>query len=70
MHDATYKKLLNTLNENIHPLKKVDEKYIDLIDRIGESRFVLIGEASHGTREFYERRAEITQQLESVNLSV
>jgi erythromycin esterase-like protein len=34
-----------------------------LIDSIGEARLVLIGEASHGTREFYHERAEITKRL-------
>jgi erythromycin esterase-like protein len=27
------------------------------------SRFVLIGEASHGTHEFYDLRAELTKRL-------
>jgi len=34
-----------------------------LMDRIGGSRVVLIGEASHGTSEFYRMRARITQRL-------
>ena len=34
-----------------------------LIEAIGDARFVLLGEASHGTHEFYLRRAQITQQL-------
>lgn len=34
-----------------------------LLDRIGESRVVLIGEASHGTSEFYRFRARITREL-------
>src|SRR5688500_13196571 len=34
-----------------------------LLDRIGDSRFVLLGEASHGTSEFYTWRAEITKRL-------
>src|SRR3954470_474694 len=34
-----------------------------LIDRIGESQFVLLGEASHGTSEFCNWRAEITKRL-------
>ena len=34
-----------------------------LLDRIGEARFVLIGEASHGTHEFYDWRARITRRL-------
>jgi protein-L-isoaspartate(D-aspartate) O-methyltransferase len=34
-----------------------------LLERIGDSRLVLIGEASHGTSEFYRMRAEITKAL-------
>lgn len=34
-----------------------------LLDRIGDARFVLLGEASHGTHEFYQWRAEITRRL-------
>ncbi len=34
-----------------------------LLERIGDSRLVLLGEASHGTAEFYEMRARITQEL-------
>jgi erythromycin esterase-like protein len=34
-----------------------------LLQRIGDARVVLIGEASHGTSEFYRLRARITQRL-------
>ncbi|MCP9841759.1 protein-L-isoaspartate(D-aspartate) O-methyltransferase [Synechococcus sp. J7-Johnson] len=34
-----------------------------LLGRIGEARVVLIGEASHGTSEFYRMRARITREL-------
>jgi erythromycin esterase-like protein len=34
-----------------------------LMDRIGDARFVLIGEASHGTSEFYTWRAGLTRRL-------
>jgi protein-L-isoaspartate(D-aspartate) O-methyltransferase len=34
-----------------------------LIDRIGKARLVLIGEASHGTSDFYRMRARITREL-------
>ena len=34
-----------------------------LLELIGEARFVLIGEASHGTHEFYSIRAKITKRL-------
>lgn len=34
-----------------------------LLERIGDARVVLIGEATHGTSEFYALRAEITKAL-------
>jgi erythromycin esterase len=34
-----------------------------LIERVGDARFVLLGEASHGTSEFYRWRATITRRL-------
>ena len=37
--------------------------YDALLESVGDRRFVLIGEASHGTREFYRERARITRRL-------
>jgi protein-L-isoaspartate(D-aspartate) O-methyltransferase len=34
-----------------------------LLDRIADAQVVLLGEASHGTAEFYEMRARITREL-------
>ena len=34
-----------------------------LLDLVGDARFVLIGEASHGTHEFYKIRADLTKRL-------
>lgn len=34
-----------------------------LLERIGDARIVLIGEATHGTAEFYRLRARITERL-------
>ena len=34
-----------------------------LLERIGDARIVLIGEASHGTSEFYRLREQITREL-------
>jgi len=56
-------KLIDVLNDNVEPLSENENKYSSLLDKIGKSRFVLIGEASHGTHEFYKARIEITQQL-------
>lgn len=45
------------------PLTGGSTDYDALLDNIGGARFVLIGEASHGTHEFYNERARITQRL-------
>jgi erythromycin esterase-like protein/predicted phosphoribosyltransferase len=37
--------------------------YDSLLDAIGDARLVLLGEASHGTHEFYRERALITRRL-------
>ena len=34
-----------------------------LLEQIGDADLVLIGEASHGTEEFYRIRAELTKAL-------
>src|SRR4051794_41665664 len=34
-----------------------------LLDLIGDARYVLLGEASHGTAEYYTWRARITRRL-------
>jgi erythromycin esterase-like protein len=37
--------------------------YDSLLELIGDAQVVLLGEASHGTHEFYRERARITQRL-------
>lgn len=55
-------KLVEVINEAAIPLEKPTD-YSSLMEQIGDARFVMIGEASHGTHEFYQTRIEITQQL-------
>src|SRR6185369_6823124 len=45
------------------PLTGSCSDYEPLIELIGDSHFVLLGEASHGTHEFYRQRAQITKRL-------
>jgi erythromycin esterase-like protein len=47
----------------VQPILGDHADYDDLLSRIGDSRIVLIGEASHGTHDFYRERARITQRL-------
>jgi erythromycin esterase-like protein/predicted phosphoribosyltransferase len=55
--------LVKALRETAYPLAGSARDYDPLIGRIGEARFALLGEASHGTHEFYCERAEITKRL-------
>jgi erythromycin esterase-like protein len=45
------------------PLEGHPRQYDSLIDGIADARVVLLGEATHGTHEFYRERAFITRRL-------
>ena len=45
------------------PLEAPADTFGPLLDLVGGARIVMIGEASHGTHEFYQYRAEITRRL-------
>jgi len=47
----------------IAPLAGERRDYDLLLDAIGDAPYVLLGEASHGTHEFYRERATITKRL-------
>lgn len=47
----------------LHPLTGSAGDYDELLARIADARYVLLGEASHGTHEFYAERATITKRL-------
>jgi erythromycin esterase-like protein len=55
--------LVDTLRAAVRPLAGDEHEYDALLSLIGDARFVLIGEASHGTHEFYAERAAITKRL-------
>jgi erythromycin esterase-like protein len=46
-----------------HPDSGNSRDYDPLMRMIGDARFVLLGEATHGTHEFYRERAVITRRL-------
>lgn len=50
------------LKGKAHTLTRADD-LAPLMERIGDSRIVMLGEASHGTHEFYTWRAAITRKL-------
>jgi erythromycin esterase-like protein len=51
------------IREAAEPLSGTSRDYDSLLDLVGDARFVLLGEATHGTHEFYRERAEITKRL-------
>jgi erythromycin esterase-like protein len=51
------------IEASAHPITGAKEDYEPLLKQIGNARLVLLGEASHGTHEFYRARAEITKRL-------
>src|SRR3984893_6185189 len=55
--------LVEVLRAIGHPLTGASRDYDPLMERIGGARFALLGEASHGTHDFYCERAEITKRL-------
>jgi erythromycin esterase-like protein len=57
------KTTLQTLRAAAHPITGAHGDYDGLLELVGTRRFVLLGEASHGTHEFYRERAEITRRL-------
>ena len=51
------------IREAAEPLIGSPSDYDSLLERVGDARFVLLGEASHGTHEFYRERAQISKRL-------
>jgi erythromycin esterase-like protein len=52
------------IGEAVEPLPNIDDPAFGaMFDRFGEARVVLLGEASHGTSEFYRARAAISRRL-------
>jgi len=54
---------LSGINREAIPLSFQADDYDALLRWMGDSRFVLIGEATHGTHDFYRERALITRRL-------
>ena len=57
-------RLSDRVADACEPFDDIDSADVDaVVERVGEARVVLIGEASHGTSEFYRMRARITRAL-------
>jgi len=55
--------LAQAIAEQATPLQGASTDFDLLLERIGDARFVLLGEATHGTHDFYRIRAELTKRL-------
>jgi erythromycin esterase-like protein len=54
--------MLKSIKKYAKPFESVDDLN-PLIDEIGDAKYVLLGESSHGTSEYYSLRAEISKRL-------
>jgi erythromycin esterase-like protein len=63
MPSTTDISLVGAVSRSARVLRGVHEDYEPIIDESRGMRYVLLGEASHGTHEFYRERAEITKRL-------
>jgi erythromycin esterase-like protein len=55
--------LIAEIRQHALPFSDLPKDFAPLIEMIGDARFVLIGEATHGTEEFYRIRAELSKVL-------
>ena len=55
--------VVDAVRLHARPLTGAASDYDPLLSLVGDARLVLLGEASHGTHEFYRERARITQRL-------
>ncbi|HEX8353889.1 MAG TPA: erythromycin esterase family protein [Pyrinomonadaceae bacterium] len=63
MAEAKAARVAEAVRAAARPLEGAAADYDPLMEMVGGARFVLLGEASHGTHEFYAERAEITKRL-------
>ncbi|MGD1093963.1 MAG: erythromycin esterase family protein [Bryobacteraceae bacterium] len=63
MTNATIPIVTDLVRDAAQPLTGSTADYDPLLKLIGDAHFVLLGEASHGTHEFYRQRAQITKRL-------
>src|SRR3712207_1292856 len=64
-NDASIQEAVSVVREQGEPLPPLndEEAFGAMFDRFGDAKVVLLGEATHGTSEFYRARAAITRRL-------
>ena len=60
---STHAETIRVIASAANPLRGEPADYDPLLAAIGEARYVLLGEATHGTHEFYRERARISMRL-------
>jgi len=61
---STEEKLVKRIADAAEPFGSIETADLaPLLERIGDARIVLLGEASHGTSEFYRMRERISREL-------
>ncbi|HBY93202.1 MAG TPA: erythromycin esterase [Chloroflexi bacterium] len=55
--------LLNRIRAAVHPVTGTASELDRVMELVGDARVLLLGEATHGTAEFYRERAHITERL-------
>src|SRR5437763_13642659 len=64
MLDTDLELLPRLIADTAEPLPDIEDRtFGEFFDRFAGARVVLLGEASHGTSEFYRARAAISRQL-------
>jgi erythromycin esterase-like protein len=64
MLDTELDALPRLISQAAEPLPEIDDRtFGEFFDRFADARVVLLGEASHGTSEFYRARAAISKRL-------
>ncbi|WP_220096061.1 erythromycin esterase family protein [Daejeonella oryzae] len=53
---------IESISQKAYPLQS-KEQLLPLFERIGDARIVMLGEASHGTHEYYTWRSHISKRL-------
>lgn len=56
-------KIIQSIQQHSIPLTNFKDDLDPLISAITNQKYILLGESSHGTAEFYQTRAEITKRL-------
>jgi protein-L-isoaspartate(D-aspartate) O-methyltransferase len=57
-------RLIKSIADAVEPFRSIDTVDLrPLLERVGDARIVLLGEATHGTSEFYRMRERISREL-------